>query len=516
VTRAMLSRNAGNPITHTPAKAPLTNLRVNQPGNSFELEADHAAAPVMSGSGRLNWSFSQASSSLQRKCSCGTSGGQSECEECKQQNNLQRKSSGSAPNSPGFAPPIVHEVLRSPGQPLDAQTRNFFEPRFGRSFNNVRVHADESSEKSARAINAEAYTVGNQIVFDSGRFAPGTAHGKKLLAHELAHVSQQSGHVHHPSSLKVGAAHDSFEREADHVAETILSGHHAGLRSSTSGTVLQRQTPPTSPGPPAMQGPDWGLTCGTDGCTLNTPAGDAPLSGKRYRCYMQAVQGHCPADCVEELAAIGVPCPQVPRLPHVWPPPGPPPTIPQCPPGQIPYSGRCLPLRPPTPQPPPTQPQPAQPQSVPSGSGPLRVPSPSGPGTRVGIGTIESQTLDNFALNEAAVPSQHSGTLAHIASLLNIYRDVEVHIEGHTDGSGSEAINTPLARRRAEAVRAELIRLGVVNPGRLRAQGFSSHQPAVTPSTPSAQEPHNRRVEIWYYIPPSRGMGEGLRLRTTP
>lgn len=514
----MLLRKAGNPMTHenhAPAKVAFTNLRVSRSGDSFEQEADHAAIHVMTGNGRLNWSLSQASTGLQRKCSCGTSGGQEGgCEECKQQNSLQRKSSSQAQSVPGFAPPIVHDVLRSPGQPLDMQTRNFFEPRFGRSFDGVRVHTDEFSVKSARAVNAEAYTVGNQMVFDSGRFAPRTAHGKKLLAHELAHVSQQSGHAHQPASLKIGSAHDSFEREADHTVEAVLSGRHAGLRSSTSGTVLQRQSPPTSPGPPAMQGPDWGLTCGTDGCTLNTPAGDAPLSAKRYRCYTQAMQGHCPPDCVDELAQIGVSCPQAPRLPN-WPgPPGPPP--PQCPPGQIPYSGRCLPLRPPPTQPPPTQPPSMQPQSVPSGPGPLRVPSAPGLGTRGGFGTIESQTLDNFSLNEAAVPSQHRGTLAHIASLLNIYRDVEVHIEGHTDGSGTEAINTPLARRRAEAVRAELVRLGIVNPGRLRTQGFSSHQPQVSPSAPSAQEPRNRRVEIWYYIPPSRGMGEGSRLRTTP
>lgn len=88
-------------------------------------------------------------------------------------------------------PPIVHEVLRSPGQPLDAGARAFMEPRFGRDFSGVRVHTDSQASRSARAVNALAYTVGRDVVFGAGQYAPKTAEGQGLLAHELTHVVQQ-------------------------------------------------------------------------------------------------------------------------------------------------------------------------------------------------------------------------------------------------------------------------------------------------------------------------------------
>ena len=89
------------------------------------------------------------------------------------------------------APPIVQDVLRSPGQPLDAATRAFMEPRFGHDFSQVRVHADTKAADSARAVNALAYTVGRDIVFGAGQYAPGTSEGKRLLGHELVHTAQQ-------------------------------------------------------------------------------------------------------------------------------------------------------------------------------------------------------------------------------------------------------------------------------------------------------------------------------------
>jgi hypothetical protein len=103
----------------------------------------------------------------------------------------QRRAASGAPGPTTAAPPIVHDVLNSPGQPLDASTRAFFEPRFGHDFGHVRVHADERAEQSARNVNAHAYTVGHDIVFGAGRFATGTHEGRRLLAHELTHVLQQ-------------------------------------------------------------------------------------------------------------------------------------------------------------------------------------------------------------------------------------------------------------------------------------------------------------------------------------
>lgn len=83
-------------------------------------------------------------------------------------------------------------LLKEPGQPLDSATRSFFEPRFGKDFSRVRVHANADAARSALALNAHAYTLGSDVVFGSGQYAPGTIAGNELLAHELTHVVQQS------------------------------------------------------------------------------------------------------------------------------------------------------------------------------------------------------------------------------------------------------------------------------------------------------------------------------------
>src|SRR5262245_45289822 len=89
----------------------------------------------------------------------------------------------------------VGAVARSGGQPLDAAARAFMEPRFGHDFGRVRVHADGAAATAARAVRARAYTVGRDIVFGAGEYAPATAEGRRLLAHELAHVVQQADAV---------------------------------------------------------------------------------------------------------------------------------------------------------------------------------------------------------------------------------------------------------------------------------------------------------------------------------
>lgn len=89
--------------------------------------------------------------------------------------------------------PMVNDALSSPGQPLDVATQGFFSARFRHDFAGVRVHADAAAARSAHAINALAYTVGRDIVFGAGQYAPDTRAGQRLLAHELTHVVQQGG-----------------------------------------------------------------------------------------------------------------------------------------------------------------------------------------------------------------------------------------------------------------------------------------------------------------------------------
>ena len=105
---------------------------------------------------------------------------------------LMRKAPNESSVAPATAPSIVDEVLQSSGEPLEGATRALMEERFGYDFGNVRIHRDGRAAESARAVHAEAYTVGRDIVFNSGGFAPRTEMGRRLLAHELTHVVQQS------------------------------------------------------------------------------------------------------------------------------------------------------------------------------------------------------------------------------------------------------------------------------------------------------------------------------------
>lgn len=174
---------------HSPvAGAVQPKLAINKAGDEFEQEADRISAQVMR----------KSEPQLQRSaCACG--GACSKCQSVQaghDHERVQTRSIGSGDARQSAAPPLVHEVLRAPGQPLDASTRAFMEPRFGHDFSHVRVHTDESAAESARAINAHAYTLGNNIVFGHGRFDADGTEGRRLLAHELTHVIQQSaGHA---------------------------------------------------------------------------------------------------------------------------------------------------------------------------------------------------------------------------------------------------------------------------------------------------------------------------------
>ena len=125
--------------------------------------------------------FSPAITPLQRKCG--------HCEE--EEKSLQRKENNGQGSAAG--PDLENYLgsLNGIGQPLPAEERSFYEPRLGYDFSSVRIHTGTTAARSAQSINALAYTSGNNIVFNNGQYAPQTANGKKLLAHELTHVVQQ-------------------------------------------------------------------------------------------------------------------------------------------------------------------------------------------------------------------------------------------------------------------------------------------------------------------------------------
>lgn len=244
----------------------------------------------------------QASGVLQRKCACGNrtvAGG--ECAECgKKEHSLQHQTSSqgkpnsdtslsrtpaiqrkltigesddpmeqeadrvadqvlSMPANPaiGSAPPRIQRfteqpagqtdtvpasvgrALASPGSSMEPMLRQDMELRFGHDFSRVRVHSDSAATQSVHEVNANAYTVGQNIVFGTGRFAPGAHEGRRLIAHELTHVVQQSG------SEGMGSSQHNEQRSPS----SIL--HHTHGLKTNSGTLLQRDLAlePTNPTP---------------------------------------------------------------------------------------------------------------------------------------------------------------------------------------------------------------------------------------------------------------------------
>jgi Domain of unknown function (DUF4157) len=190
---------------------------------------------------KLSTQVSSAPFMLQRKCGCGqhTVAG-AECDQCKKRElNVQRSRNGGA--APTAVPPIVHDVLRAPGQPLDLASRRFFEPRFARDFSSVRVHSDPPAAASARAVNALAYTVGNNIVFANGQYSPRTPAGRHLLAHELVHTVQQQR-----ASPTLSRAPDNngsldeprLESEAEAVASEMTSDENEEATETASSDPM--------------------------------------------------------------------------------------------------------------------------------------------------------------------------------------------------------------------------------------------------------------------------------------
>lgn len=209
---------------------------------------------------------------LQRQCACGThTVGGGECAECsKKKSGMQRKLAigsssdpleleadrvadrvmavpehanisvaplriqryvGSVEDAAGAAPASVDRVLAVAGRPLEPALRHDMGQRFGHDFSKVRVHSSTDAEQSARDVNAKAYTVGNNIVFGAGQFAPGTQEGRRLIAHELTHVVQQQNVTSHPVS--------GFGSEGVGMAATQMN-HNSGSKVAAISSALSQ------------------------------------------------------------------------------------------------------------------------------------------------------------------------------------------------------------------------------------------------------------------------------------
>jgi hypothetical protein len=204
-------------------------VKINEPGDRYEQEADRvadavirmpdpgtaatkeAAVPGQDQSIRIQRMCTECEEELHRQPleEEGAVLGQIQapiiqrvCSECEEELHRQPMEEDAEETlqpkeGPGRTPGVMPgaqvwaNALRSGGQPLPRAVRAFFEPRFGHDFSQVRIHTDARAAESARAVNAAAYTVGRDMVFDAGHYAPEIASGRALLAHELVHVVQQ-------------------------------------------------------------------------------------------------------------------------------------------------------------------------------------------------------------------------------------------------------------------------------------------------------------------------------------
>ncbi|NJM62400.1 MAG: DUF4157 domain-containing protein, partial [Oscillatoriales cyanobacterium RU_3_3] len=205
-----------------------TKLKISEPGDKYEQEADRIADEVM----QMPKPF------VQRQIE----GEEEEDEE----EMVQRKTNPTSLNSEKSSsevPPIISEVLNSSGHPLDPKTRTFMESRFGYDFSQVRTHTNVKANQSARSLNALAYTVGQNIVFGSDRYALDTHEGKRLLAHELTHVVQQNGNVRSAWSLQRNVDYPIVQRvpSQSQLNDLVIHQNGMGVYASPNDEILDIQ-----------------------------------------------------------------------------------------------------------------------------------------------------------------------------------------------------------------------------------------------------------------------------------
>lgn len=173
-------------------------LRVSQPDDPAEVEADRMADHVMrvpaGGIDSVSHDTAGRSGVIQRKCDA--------CEQEDEEPLIQRKAVPETNRATlDHRGSHVGDALSSGGSNLDLVTRDFFEPRFGYDLSSVRIHTGPAAARSAAAIDAKAYTLGSDIVFGDGEYARGDS-GRQLLAHELAHVIQNSAGTGRHETIK--------------------------------------------------------------------------------------------------------------------------------------------------------------------------------------------------------------------------------------------------------------------------------------------------------------------------
>ena len=304
---ANLSLNFHRALRTPAAHAKVTNhaqpkMEVNAPGDIYEQQADdiadavmqipnHGTSPVAGSESRPQPLPSRSGAQSKdigtkaiedeedvplkkpaviEKCACG-----------EDQKRVMEKADvprgeGSSVQAPRINPEIEARIraLRGRGQPLPSSERGFMQTRFGADFSGIRIHTNQDADSYSRAIHARAFTLGSDIFFRAGEFAPGSSNGRRLLAHELTHSIQQGAAAPGPvNALRIGdrpTAHPSLQRQPPPPAPAAAAAP-AGRASINFLPILHDQVPT-----------GWGVTVNDD------PVFDitAYASGAAWKCVI--------------------------------------------------------------------------------------------------------------------------------------------------------------------------------------------------------------------------------------
>ncbi|MEX2512670.1 MAG: DUF4157 domain-containing protein [Cyclobacteriaceae bacterium] len=503
-------------------------LAFNQPNDhdSFrdELEANTAADKVMRITDTKNISqsfFKPVSNQILLKCAC------SEVEEKTHRNKGVNTDVASSLATKDYLNSL------SGGCALTESERNFFEPTFGFDFSKVKLHSDNAANESAKELNALAFTTGNHIVFRSGQYQPATEAGKKLLAHELTHVVQQSGNVSHkiqrqpekdkeePKSDIAKAfqknslfrklpdfAQEKILKEIDNAPETITKAvldkiidlapidakYKEGLKKVGEAiikTVTGKKSPSTSICDAIPGYHEGGSSTFKGQCCAGTVE-SAQSCCPKDRFAPNESFGNCckPGEVVDSLGKCMKPGPV--DLSTICIPPGKKDSLGKCcmPPLEV-MNGICL-------NPP----------------GPTPKPLPLSLKFRIGV-------IDGYKIDESVINSRQKPTFEAVKNQIHGFMEAcpasIIYVTGFADKPGSEEHNQDLGQRRADHVKFLLqLDLMKINFGGFGPLIFTRSEGENLPADTEAGEnfsARNRRVEIEFHsMCPALSLSSGKSL----
>lgn len=234
-------------------------LAVSQPGDEYEREADRVAEQVMSMPKPRTISAAELGQPMHmQRFYQKYRTDRARLKDKNDEEILQTKA------TPGRVPEVTSDLhrfissMQGGGSPLSNSERSFFEPRFGYNFSRVRVHSDAQAAESARAVNALAYTVGQDVVFGKGQYTPNTLAGLHLIAHELAHIAQQDA-TNQAAHLQISSSGDSLEHEMNGLEAAAIEGHHSTIKATTTGVAMLCREVNESPPPDTVRDRFYGI-----------------------------------------------------------------------------------------------------------------------------------------------------------------------------------------------------------------------------------------------------------------